>query len=163
MIKTFDDFWYHFNEAFNNPVHIKWIDKEVELIGLFIVNNKVYNILCKDVGDNIWTFKFYHFIDNKLSPELTNDYKNSFKVLPTIKNAFEYLVSEKSPNSIIFGALDESEGRKKLYSSFSVDFSKKYNYEYTTNKIDNKQIFILSKDIDKEILFKKVVELIENI
>jgi hypothetical protein len=163
MIKNFDDFWSKVNDAFNNPVEIRWIDKEVELIGLFSVNNKVYNILCKNVGSNIWTFKFYHFIDNELSPRLTNDYKNSFKVLPTIKIAFEYLISEKSPNSIIFGSLDKSEGRKKLYNSFSIDISKKYNYEYTTNKIDNNQIFILSKEIDKEILLSKVAELIEDI
>lgn len=35
---NFDDFWSKVTDAFNNPVDIKWIDKEVELIGLFLVN-----------------------------------------------------------------------------------------------------------------------------
>jgi hypothetical protein len=163
MIRTFEEFWNCIDEAFNNPVEIKWIDKGIEYIGLFIVNNKVYNILCKDLGENIWTFKFYHYIDNKLSPELTKDYKNSFRVLPTIKNGFINFIENKNPDGIIFGALDSSVGRKKLYTSFSLDISKSYNYLYNTRSLDNKQIFILYKpNIDNQILFDKITQIVES-
>jgi hypothetical protein len=72
------------------------------------------------------------------------------------------LIENKNPKSIIFGALDESEGRKKLYWSFSNELEKKYNYKLSTNAKNGNQAFILYKeDIDKDILmntFEKIVE-----
>ena len=60
------------------------------------------------------------------------------------------------------GALDESEGRKKIYWSFSNELEKKYNYKLSTNVKNGNQAFILYKeDIDKDILmntFEKIVE-----
>jgi len=157
---SFDEFWECFDEAFNNPIQIKWIDKPYEYIGLFTLNNKVYNIYTINKGDNIWTFKFYVYLDGKLSPNLTNDYKNMFRVLPTIKQGFIDLINEKNPDGIIFGALDESEGRKKLYNSFSIDISKQFDYEYTSKEKDNKKIYILYKpNINKEILFNKIIQI----
>ena len=42
---NWEDFCYEMNEGLNNPVDIKWVDKENELGGFFIVNDRVYNNL----------------------------------------------------------------------------------------------------------------------
>jgi hypothetical protein len=158
------DKFSEFFESYNTPVGIKWIDKNYKLIGLFMVNNKVYQITCTNNDYNIWTYKF-HFYDNEkneFSPELTNFNTGKLSILSTIRVGMEYLINNKNPNGIIFGALDSSDSRKKLYWTYSTEIKDKYNYERLTQNIDNKQIFILYKEIDKEILFDKIKEIIEN-
>lgn len=158
------DKFSEFFESYNTPVGIKWIDKNYKLIGLFMVNNKVYQITCTNNDYNIWTYKF-HFYDNEkseFSPELTNFNTGKLSILSTIRVGMEYLINNKNPNGIIFGALDSSDSRKKLYWTYSTEIKDKYNYERLTQSIDNKQIFILYKEIDKEILFDKIKEIIEN-
>lgn len=163
-MKTWKEFWKNMNEGLDNPVDIKWTDKGGELGGFFIVNDKVYSIICKDKGDRVWTFKFYKFDENtkKLSPELTGDNKNVFRVLPTIKDGFDYLIEVKNPDALVFGALDSSEGRKKLYHSFSEKMVLEYGFKYSTNQNGDKQIFILYKNIDKDLLMDKVVQITEE-
>lgn len=162
---NWEDFCYEMNEGLNNPVDIKWVDKENELGGFFIVNDRVYNIICKNKGDNVWTYKFYIYDKDKmLSPELSKDNKNVFRVLPTIELGFYYLLDTKNPSALIYGALDESEGRKKLYNSFSEKISKKYGFIYNTNRTNNKQIYILynTNIINKDVVFNKVKEIVEE-
>lgn len=75
-----------------------------------------------------------------------------------------YLIEQKNPSAIIFGALDKSEGRKKLYHSFSNEIANDYNYNYTTNQKDNKQIFILHKnELNIELLMLKVIQISDEI
>ncbi len=162
-IKTINERWIEINEALDNPLEIKWIDKDFEISGFFTLNKSAYNIRCINKGDNIWTYKFYKFDDKeqKLSPDLSNDKKNVFRVLPTIKIGFDYIINLKNPDALIFGALDKSEGRKKLYNSFCEELIKNYDYKYTTNRKEDRQIFILYKpSIDENILMNKVEEII---
>jgi len=152
-------------EGFNTPVQIKWIDNKNKLIGLFIVNDKIYQITCKEKNNDIWTYKFYLYDKdkNQLDVELTNFNSGYMSVLSTVKLGMEYLIDNKNIKSIIFGATDKSKGRKSLYQKFSEELSTKYNFNLSTNEIDNKKIFILYKDIDKEILFKTVENIIEDL
>jgi hypothetical protein len=165
MIKNFDEFWNKIEEAFDNPVDINWHEKENELGGAFVVNDDAYLIRCINRGDDVWTYKFYYFDKEKkkLSPDLINTTEkqiNKFRVLPTVKVGLEYLINSKNPKAVVYGALDSSEGRKRLYDEFSKEFSKKYNFLYETKNMKNKQVFILYKEVlNKEILFSKIVEI----
>lgn len=174
FIKGMDDFFVMLKEAFNSPLPIKWIDNTNELIGLFTINDNVYQINCVEKSDGIWKYDFYiveKSDDNiVLSPELTGKEKDKFRVLPTILNGLDALIEKKSPMSIIVGATDKSRGRKKLYESHLKDLSIKKGYEFYTRVYqssddisDTKQIFVLYKeDINKDILSKVIFKSIEE-
>ena len=158
------DKFTEFLESYNTPVDIRWINKDNKLIGLFMVDDKIYQITCTHRKYNIWVYKF-HFYNkdkNEFSPELTNFNTGTLSVLSTIRVGMEYLIKDKDPNGIIFGALDSSESRKKLYWSYSLEIMNKYNYDRVTRNVDNKQIFILYKSINKDTLFDVVKEIIED-
>jgi hypothetical protein len=164
FIKKVDDFFNEVNEAFNNPLEIKWVDKG-SLIGLFTVNDNVYKINCQDYGNNIWKYNFYLYNekDNTFGIKPNNNEKDKYRVLPTVKSGMEYLISNKIVEAIIFGALDSSRGRKKLYESFCEDFSKKHDFSFYTKINEDKQLFILYKDsIDREVMFSKLKEMIKD-
>ena len=99
-------------ESFNTPSEIKWIDKNDKLIGLFIVNDKVYQISCDHKNNDIWTYKFYLYDKdkNQLDVKLTNFNSGYMSVLSTVKLGMEYLIDNKNIKSIIFGATDKSKG-----------------------------------------------------
>lgn len=169
FIKKMDDYFKMISEAFDNPLDIRWIDKGDKLIGLFTVYNHVYQINCDSIGDGFWTYKFFFYDTEKniMDPNLTEFNKDKFRVLPTIKKGIINLINVKNPICIIYGSLDESRGRKKLYNSTSIELSKNYNYKYTTQGIGEfgeKQIFILYKDeVDKELLIKKIEDIVTDI
>ena len=164
FIKKLEEYFDKLEESFNSDVEIKWVEKSNKLVGLFSVDEKIYQIDCIDRENNIWTYKFYLYDTktNVMSPRLTNFNTGKMSVLSTIRKGMCYLIENKNPESIIFGALDESEGRKKIYWSFSNELEKKYNYKLSTNVKNGNQAFILYKeDIDKDILmntFEKIVE-----
>lgn len=164
MIKKLDDYLKYINEAFDNPLPIKWIDKDESIRGLFIVNENIYNISCINKGNYIWKYDFY-FIDKDktFSPELTNNEKDKYRVLPTIKSGMLYLINNKNVNAIVFGAADSSKGRKKLYESFCNKFSKDNSLEFYTKLQDDKQIFVMyKKNIDKNILVDTIINIIDS-
>jgi len=163
-LKKLDYFFNILKEAFDNPLEIKWVDKGNTLIGLFRNNENVYKINCINKNNNIWKYDFYFFEENKIfTTELTGLNKDKYRVLPTIKIGIQYLVDNKSPNAIVFGAADKSKGRKKLYESFCIDFASKNNFNFYTKIEDDKQLFILFKDsLDKDILTETVIKIIDE-
>jgi len=161
FIRKMDDYFRMVEDAFNNPVEIKWIDKKDHLIGLFTVNESVYQIDCKEYGNKIWKYDFFIVSIGKegptLNPNLTNYERDKYRVLPTIRSGMEHLYDLKSPDAIIYGALDDSKGRKKLYESFSKEFSKTKNWEFYTKVEKDKQIFVMyDGSIDMEYLFQTI-------
>jgi hypothetical protein len=165
-IKRIDDLFSDISEALDNPLPIKWIDKNDKLIGLFTVNNNVYQINCINKGSNIWKYDFYK-VENPdkfiFLPELTGLEKDKWRVLPTIKDGMYYLISNKLVDAIVFGATDKSKGRKKIYDSFCKDFSEKNNFEFYTKIQDDKQLFILfRKNINMKNLGDIVTSIIEE-
>lgn len=162
--KEFNNFIKKQFESYNTPVEIKWIDKNDKLIGLFKVDDKIYQINCINKGSNVWTYKFYLYDieKNEFNPELTNFKTGKLSVLSTIRKGMDYLINTKNPNGLIFATIDSSEGRKKLYCTYSKEIEEKYLYKKVTNVIDNKQIFILYKDIDVNDLMNIVEKIIED-
>lgn len=152
-------------EAYNNPLDIEWKQEgEDKLFGYFEINNNNYKIECIEWGKSIWTYKFFKYDkdDGIKNTKLTGLKKDSFKVMPTIVKGIEYLCTQ-NPKAIIYAALDDSTGRKKLYDSFSNSFSKKYSYNYQTYLRNGYQIFILFKDdADKKYLFEIIKKFAES-
>lgn len=174
FIKKLDDFFEIVKEAFKDPLEIKWIDKAGHLIGLFEINDNVYQINCVEKSNKIWKFDFYS-VERKedsivLSPDINNRERDKFRVLPTVLVGLEYLVLQKEPESIILGAADSSKGRKKLYASFLEDFSLKMDYKFYTkvyqtseDVTSTKQLFVLYKEgIDSDKLYSTIISSIED-
>jgi hypothetical protein len=168
FIKKMDNYFDMMSEAFDNPLDIKWVDKNPILRGLFTINDNIYQIVCENKDNNIWKYDFYFYEkDKKFSPELTGFEKDKFRVLPTIENGIEYLYNNKKVDCIIFGSSDKSKGRKKLYTAFCEKFCEKNNLEfytkvYNSDDID-RQIFVLYKeDIDKDILSETILKILEE-
>lgn len=171
FIKNLDDFFNSISEAFDNPLKIKWVDKDDILRGFFTVDDNIYQIVCENKGNNIWKYDFYFFESdkNQFSTELTKNNKDKFRVLPTVKVGMQYLYDKKKADAIVFGASDKSRGRKKIYESFCEVFSTDNNLKYYTkvhsdleNNID-RQIFILYKElINKELLTKTIFKILEE-
>lgn len=168
FIKKMDHYFDKISEAFDNPLDIKWVDKNLVLRGLFTINDNIYQIVCENKNNNIWKYDFYFFEkDKKFSPELTGFEKDKYSVLPTIESGIEYLYSSKKVDCIVFGASDRSKGRKKIYTAFCEKFClnnnlKFYTKIYNSNNID-RQIFVLYKNyIDREILSETILKILEE-
>jgi hypothetical protein len=164
MIKKLDEYFKTISEAFENPLPIKWVDKNSILIGLFTVNSNIFQINCINKDNNIWKYDFYIMDkDKNFSPELTKNEKDKYRVLPTVKSGMQYLLDNKEFDAVVFGATDNSRGRKKLYESFCIEFSKDNNLEFYTKIQDNKQIFTLfKKNIDKKILTDTIIQIVDE-
>jgi len=163
MIDKFDSFMKDLFESYENPVNINWIDKSNELIGLFQVDENIYQIYCKQHDNLIWTYKFmkYDKISKTFSLELnTTSPKSKMTILGTIRNGMDYLISHKNPNGIVFSALDKSSGRKKLYTRFSEEIVERYKYDFKTSLQGDKQVFILHKNIKIELIIDLIGKII---
>ena len=163
FIKKMDDYLNMIAESLNNPLEIKWVGNPDNLIGLFNVDNRIFKINCVEKGNNIWKFDFYFLKNNIFSPELTGHGKDRFRILPTVKDGMYYLHQIKNPNAIIYGAVDDSKGRKKIYENFSRDFAKEKKYMFYTKIEDNKQIYVLYKEsMNTDILFDAIYKIVEE-
>lgn len=160
---SFQDFLNSLTESFNTPVDIKWIEKE-DIIGLFCVNNNVYQINCINRGEDIWTYKFYLYDEKtkELLPELTNFNVGKMSVLSTIRKGMIHLIETKNPKCLIYGSLDKSESRKKLYLVFSRELESKYGFKLNTASFFDKKVFVLHKDIESEKIENVIKEEIIN-
>lgn len=169
-IKKLDEFFEMISEAFDNPLDIEWVDKGDILRGFFTVNDRIYQIVCENIGYDTWKYDFFFFKENKeFSIELTNIEKYKFRVLPTVESGIKYLFDNKNPNAIIFGAGDKSKGRKKLYDSFCKKFSEDNDLKFYTkiytdlDKNIDKQIFLMYKDnIDLDLLTKIIYKILHD-
>ena len=165
MIDKFDKFMSDLYESYDSFVEIKWIDN-IKLIGMFNISNLVYKIECAPRENDIWTFKFmrYDYNTKSFSLKLTKtDPRDKMSVLGTVRNGMRYLIENKNPKGLIFSALDDSDGRKKLYTTYSNEISKDYNYNLKTNLQDGKMIFILYKNIEIDKIIGEIGEIINEI
>lgn len=153
-------------ESYNTKVDIKWVDKSDRLIGLFSVDENVYQINCIDRGNDIWTYKFYLYDQktNELLPELTNFNSGKMSILSAIRDGMDYLIEKKSPNCLIFASLDKSEGRKKLYFRYSKEIESEFGFKLNTALFDDKEVFILYRNgVNVDDIDKVVQDLINEI
>lgn len=154
-------------ESYETPSDITWDNTNpYKLIGEFIVSDNLYRIDCILYDNDIWTYKFSGFdpSSNTFTQDLvTTNPNDKMKVIGTIRTGMEYLIDIKHPKSIIYAALDDSDGRKKLYSRFSNEIVKKFGYQYRTSLQDSKQVFILYKDISIKLVIDVIGEIMNVI
>ena len=166
MIKDYNNFISNIFESYDNPVDIDWEEFENKLIGYFIVNNVKYKIECICRDNNIWTYKFLKFDEesNSYIMELSEtDPISKMCVLGTIRKGVDYLIVNKNQNGLIYAALDDSNGRKKLYTRFSNEIVKKYGYSFKSNKQGDKEIFLLYKDVNLDLLIDVIGDIISEV
>jgi len=151
-------------EALNNPLPINWQTNNNSYIGEFIINNNTYVIDCKDLGDDVWFFSFdYIGLNNIRSNALTYNNKDVYRILPTIKEAFEHLYNTKNPNCIIFAIFDDSTGRRKIYDRFANEFSYNHKLNLLNKESNGKHIYsIYNNKIDKEYMSFVILKLIQR-
>ena len=160
----FDSYFDSLVESYNSIVEVKWVDKGNELMGFFKVNDKIYQIHCINKGNDVWTYKFYHYKDeiNELTPELTGFDTGKLSVLSTIRKGMDYLIKTKNPKALVFGANDKSESRKKLYWGYANEIEDVYKYTLKTTRCSNEQLFVLYKDINGDVLSNIIDKIIDE-
>ena len=164
-LKKLDEYFIMIEEAFDNPFNINWITKNNLLLGAFKLNNNLYTIKCKNYGDNFWSFRFDFFNSDtkQFSSELTNNNKDVFRVLPTIKQAFYHLFDTTNPICIIFGAVDNSSSRRSIYKKFSNQFCKEKDWLLFDKSYLNMNLFALyDKNLDPILLYDKIKVVVED-
>lgn len=131
--KDFDDFLNEISEGLNNPVPIVWEKTKDEWNGTFDIDEIPYKILVKNYSDNgkFFSFKF----ERNGNYNLANDVKRAFSVIPTIENAVNKFLEEMKPDMLVFTASDKSDMRKKMYSRYCDEASKKFKMSYEMTKI----------------------------
>lgn len=138
--QTFSE-WLALTEAGKNPAKVKWVKKQNEWKGSFVISDIEYNIHAytdDDTSTNfeVWEFKFYK---DENTTKITGDFATHFILVPTIKNAFEDFVKEKQPNAVLFLAADKSKSRKSLYKQTSDFIGTKYDYISINPMLDNNE------------------------
>jgi hypothetical protein len=165
MIDKFDKFFSELNESYEKKATIKWVDNN-HLIGLFIVSNIVYKIQCIPYDNNIWSYKFMRYNNQTNTFDLNlikTDWKDKMTILSTIRSGMDYLINNKNPNGLIFAALDSSDGRKKLYETYSNEIVNNYYYKLEKNLFEDKLIFILYKNIAINLVIDVIEDMISEI
>lgn len=162
---NFEKFINSLVESYDSDVDIKWIKNKEKLIGLFRVNDKIYQITCINRGNEIWTYKFYLYNskNNELTPELTNFNVGKMSILSTIRKGMIHLIETELPKCLIYAALDNSEARKKLYLDYSRELEKKYKFKLNMAPFGDKKVFILYKDIESDKVEYVINELINEL
>jgi hypothetical protein len=168
LLKKFNDYFDLLEESFNTPYPVNWTISNNNMIGLFTSKNGIeYKISCyKQIGNN-WSFTFHWFNSeiDKWDSELIKISNDQFGVLSTIRDSMYELYGKKTPNSIIFSAIDKNELRKSLYKKFSNEFCYKNNYDFINRSTNYRDIFVLLKknlsDSDREDIMTSVIKIIE--
>ena len=180
MLK-FAKFLDSLSESLNtSSIDVKWIDRPNRLIGLFKVSENTYQLDFKLTGDS-WSYKFYlaERVNNRieLSPNATGIYTDKYKVLATSKIGLIYLIENKSPNAVVFCALNEEESKKSkkgdrlltkrqsIYLNMVEEIPVKYpDYTYDIKNINNNQIYIIyKKKLDNlEYTFDNIEKIIKD-
>jgi hypothetical protein len=171
FLLKYNNYLNKLKESFNSDLDVRWIEKENKVIGLFQINENIYQLDFNRIGDS-WSYKFYFVKKEKnkitLDIEKTGFNKDSFKVLATAKKGLIKFLNEKSPNALVFSA--QSEGfepskRMKIYQEMlisTIDIFPEYNYNI--DNISGNQIYILFKKdlINTSETFDNIKNIIEN-
>jgi len=168
LIKRFNDYFDKIEEAFNTPAIVEWQENDEALIGYFEVEQNKFRIEClKQIGNN-YSYGFAIFRDNNWSYQLANLDNGGFSVLATIKEGLEYLYNKRTPNAILFSAVDNNTTRKRLYEGHCHKFCEKHGLKLSNRGDDDKSkiLFLMFNDniseYEREEIFSSVKKMIEE-
>lgn len=129
---------------------ITWTKKDNYWRGCFYSNNEEYKILIDKQKYDTYLFKFVRKNEQGIwTYELTKgkNINNTLNILTTIRHSFDYFMTEKRPNALMFFALDDSISRKRIYDSFCIEVIRKYQlYQYREdeNNIKTKHLYSIN-------------------
>lgn len=171
FVLKYEKYLNELKESLNSEIDVNWIRKRDRLIGLFKIDENLYQLDFNRIGDS-WSYKFYFIkTDNNgitLDVSKTGFNKDRFKVLTTAKKGLVKFLKEESPNAVIFSAQSE-EGvdiskRMKIYQDMLVSSAGFPEYNYKIENISGNQVYILfKKELDNtDETFNNIREIIEN-
>jgi hypothetical protein len=140
-IDNFRSFLSKTFEGLNEPIEVQWQKSKSSWRGNFLIDDANYSIKAVNFSSKQKHFLFKFDVDG--SYELKNDLKKAFSVIPTVEKAAIDFITEINPEAFIFCANDSSSGRKKFYGNFSRKIAKEFKMEYSTEKRQDFEMFIL--------------------
>ncbi len=162
-IDFFKDFIKNVDEAFNTHVEVEWEKIDSILKGKFFVNDTEYKIISEIIIHDFMSFKFKAFINNEFTMNLTNRGSDKLQVIPTIRKSLEFILDDVSPNGVVFGATDESNGRKMIYDRFCTNWiENNKGWDFKSFQKENMKIYILHKTSINNNLILDVIDWIKN-
>ena len=174
MINNWENFIKSLSESLDTSnIKIEWTDSNDRYYGIFDIEDRSYRLDFKKIGD-VYGYKFYSInkLNGKhfLSPDKTNLMKDGYKVLSMAKQGLIHFIETKSPNGIVFSAIDEDSKKVKVGSDFLTKRQHIYlmlleqiptmfpEYGYTIDTVLNNQIYQVFKNKldNKEYTFKNI-------
>ena len=165
LIKRLDEYFNKIEEAFNNPMEIKWVNVDLSSFGYFNIGEQEYRIECfKQLGNN-YSYSFSYKKNNTWCYKASNLGVGNFSVLSTTIQGMDFILNKYNPNSIIFTSLDDSDSRRRLYKTYCDKFCKVNNYKLSNRDGDEMMLYLLFKPdlIEEELeeVYKSVQKIIE--
>ena len=161
FILKYEKYLNELKESFDSDIAVNWIRKESRLIGLFKIDENLYQLDFNRIGDS-WCYKL------ALDINKTGFNKDYFKVLATAKKGLIKFLKEESPNAVIFSAQSE-EGvdiskRMKIYQDMLISVCDFPEYNYKIENISGNQVYTLFKKYldNPDETFNNIREIIEN-
>lgn len=158
-IDYFKDFIKKIDEAFQTSVPVEWSKIGTTLYGKFLIKENEFKIISEVIIHGFMTFKFKAFHDKKFTTEMTNRGTDTIQLIPTIKESLEFILNDVSPNGIVFGATDDSKGRKYIYDRFCKEWVKdNIDWEWKGYNIENMKLYFLNK---KNVKKEEILDVLE--
>lgn len=172
-IKTYEEydsrihnFFDNLSETLNNPFDVKYSVEDNVIYGSFNDGLIDYLIVAEIILDGFIVFKFKAKDDGiNYTTELNNKRGvEKYRVLATVKQSLYYFLDEVKPRGIIFGALDKSRGRKKVYDRFIDEYlSKNTNVDCLRKEENNEKLYLIhDKDEDIETIISVIKYAVDN-
>lgn len=152
-------------EAIDNPLEVEYSFIDDVLYGTFNDGKTDYVIEAEHIIHNFFTFKFKANDNGEYTVDLNNNRGvEKYRVLATVKNSLFFILDELKPNGVIFGALDKSKGRKRLYDKFVEEYLlKNPNKDSTIKEQNNEKVYLIhNKDEDIETIIDVIKYAFEN-
>lgn len=159
------------NEIFDSKADVDWQSTDSGFIGKFYYDGKKFEIHIDEYDfkpvERTYSVVDFGFTVNG-SWEVTNNMKDSSKILGVILNAFIDKIRSVNPDCILFGVNNKNgsiENRKSLYNRISKLFSNgsSYHQHYNWIKTKNGEYTVLSKFSFSEEELLKIKDFAESI
>jgi hypothetical protein len=149
-------------EAMDNPLTIEWDKKDNEWVGTFSILENTNYVINIDNISKVQKIFLCKFTANG-SYDMLNDVKKAFVTIPTIKRGVDDFINEIKPDAFIFFATDNSNSRKRFYTSFCVEYKNKGEYLFKEIDLNKYYFYILYKpEIDNDDFNKSFNKLVSG-
>lgn len=159
------------NEIFDTKVSVKWKELNSGFIGTYEIDGKKIQIDIEEynalIGNKTYSLADFGFRVND-SWAITNEFKNSSKILGSVVNAFILKVKSINPDCILFGVNfknGSAENRKSLYERVAKFYAKGSAFHFMTDwiKTKNGEYRLISKTNFNQSDLEEITKFAESI